>query len=104
MLVTLMMEALSSSETSVLKRATRRNLLEDGILHSLGRGNLKSYQGINVSSLPYSVIDTKCRTYSIVLFIIKFQELPYLYTSKLYVQFGVMVSSSGAALMNLIFK
>jgi hypothetical protein len=42
-LVTLTMEAIHSSETMVLTRATRRNIPEYGIPHTDRRENLKSY-------------------------------------------------------------
>jgi hypothetical protein len=50
-LVILMMEAPSSSETSALTRATRRNIPEDAILHSHPRENLKSYIALTGWSL-----------------------------------------------------
>jgi hypothetical protein len=42
-LVIRMMEALNSSEASVRKTPTRRNISEDTILHSHPRKNLESY-------------------------------------------------------------
>jgi hypothetical protein len=50
-LVTLMMEQLLSSETSDLTRATRRNIQEDGILHSHFRENLQSYIALTLWTL-----------------------------------------------------
>jgi hypothetical protein len=47
----MIMQAISSSEASVLTKATRLNILEDGILHSHRRDNLKSYNSI--SEVPF---------------------------------------------------
>jgi hypothetical protein len=54
-LVTLMKQALSSSETLVLTRATRRNIPEDPILHSHLPKNLKSYTGTRFICLHSSL-------------------------------------------------
>jgi hypothetical protein len=56
---TLMMEALSSSETSVLKRATRRNIPEDDIFHSHCREDLKSY----IIEVPFIWLKSRFASY-----------------------------------------
>jgi hypothetical protein len=53
-LVTLMMEAQSSSETSVLTTDTRRNIPEDDILPSHRRENLISYNYLCHLDLTFS--------------------------------------------------
>jgi hypothetical protein len=53
-LVTLMMAALSSSETSVLTRATRRNISEDGIV-DINYVHFKITKFGNEMKLPFSV-------------------------------------------------
>jgi hypothetical protein len=63
-LVTLMMEAIPSSESSVFSRATRRNIPENDILHVHRLQNVKSYIALsgwtlyrrhNVSSVKYEL-------------------------------------------------
>jgi hypothetical protein len=43
LIVFTLMEAIRFSESSVLTKGTRRNIKEDGILHSQRHKNLKSY-------------------------------------------------------------
>jgi hypothetical protein len=64
-LFTRMMETLSSSETSVLTRATRRNVPEDAIIHSHRRENLKSYIPLSLIVLTVQTKDPAISTFSL---------------------------------------
>jgi hypothetical protein len=65
-LVTVMMVALWSFETSVISRATWHNIPEDVVLHSYRRENLKSYNihrnclfEVRIGHIPVTGIKTR---------------------------------------------
>jgi hypothetical protein len=65
-LVTVMMHALSSSETLVLSRAKRRNIPDNGILHSHRCEKLKYYISIYLGGAGYPSRGDKLCSHSVV--------------------------------------
>jgi hypothetical protein len=62
-----MMEAMHSSETSLLTRATRCHISEDGILHSRDHENLKSFEDdavlvtvVGFLKFPVAILSSRC--------------------------------------------
>jgi hypothetical protein len=54
-LLTLMMEALLTFETSVLTRATRRNIPEDGIIYVISHLNFMSEKNTNEINVNFII-------------------------------------------------
>jgi hypothetical protein len=69
-----LMEALSSSETSVLTRSKRRNIPEGAILHSHRRENLKSYKKYKYYILASSCVCVCVRARAIFAYLAKSRQ------------------------------
>jgi hypothetical protein len=74
-----MMEAIRSPDTSVLTRVTQRYIIEDGILHSHRRENLKSY---TVSSETLTLLLLLLLLYYIIILENSLKRTPYIYKKK----------------------
>jgi hypothetical protein len=95
---TLMMEAIRSYETSVHTSVTRRNIPEDGILHSHRRNNFRSY--LKRILLQFSNINNALFTRNSIYLYWNFQ----ITDNSAYIFFCLVFSSPTFAISALIFS